>query len=59
MSKTKRVIRKMRKSWERVINKAIADDKESKIVIDARKRLFMGLFDDFVNEKLRQKAGEV
>ena len=50
-----REIRKMRKSWEQAVNKAMADDKESKIVIDSRKRLFMGLFDDFVNEKLRQE----
>ena len=46
----KRIIRKMRKSWKETVNKTLEKDNESKIVIDARKKLFMSLFDDFVSE---------
>lgn len=52
----KNSFRKMRKSWGKAVNKAIADNNESKTIKDARKELLMGLFDDWVNKELKQEG---
>ena len=50
MNKTKIATRKMRKLWKQVVDKTLAKDNESKIITDARRKLFMGLFDDIEQE---------
>lgn len=55
MSNEEKAIKLSRKLWGRIVDKVLEDDKktESKVVIAARKELFMGLFDDYVNEKIK------
>ena len=40
-----------RKRWEKIVNMVLRSDNESKAVKDARKQLFIGLFDDYAREK--------
>lgn len=45
--------RRQRKEWKKIVDKVIDKDKgrEPKIVIDARKKLFMALFDDYMKKQ--------
>ena len=35
-----------RKQWESVVDKVLENDSESETIVKARKKLFMGIFDD-------------
>ncbi len=50
----KKELRRERKRWEKAVNTVVEKDNESKIVKDARKKLFMGLFDDYARERLQK-----
>ena len=54
--KLKKELRKERKQWERAVNTVVEKDNESKIIKDARKKLLMGLFDDYAREQLKKGA---
>ena len=40
-----------REEWEAVVDHIIYKEKDSKVVLDARKKLFMRLYDDYVRDK--------
>lgn len=51
----KRYFKKLRKEWESAVDKALSKDNEQRAILNARKELFMGLFDDWATEQQNKK----
>lgn len=56
----KRYFKKLRKEWESAVDKALSkDNEESRAIRNARKKLLMVLFDDWVMEqKVKESSDE-